>query len=117
TYLELCGTNPNNVLGFTGYQVEGTTGRDIYDGNKNITLQTSYGQKKKINLKAKVMKFPYSGHSSVDGLKSVMEKSGANEMVLIHGDKRNQEYILNFVKDIAKPRILKEALPTKLVSL
>ncbi len=117
TYLELCGTNPNNVLGFTGYQVEGTTGRDIYDGNKNITLQTSYGQPKKIHLKAKVMKFPYSGHSSVDGLKAVMEKTRADEIVLIHGDKRNQEYILNYVKDVAKPRILQEAVPIKLVSL
>jgi predicted metal-dependent RNase len=117
TYLELLGTNPNNVLGFTGYQVDGTTGRDIYDGNKNITLQTSYGKPKKVNLKLKIMKFPYSGHSSVEGLKSLMKRSKANDIVLIHGDKRNQEYILDFVKDIAKPRLLKEEVPSKLVSL
>ncbi|OLS32703.1 MAG: Ribonuclease [Candidatus Heimdallarchaeota archaeon AB_125] len=117
TYLELLGSNPNNVLGFTGYQVDGTTGREIFDGNKNITLRNNYGKSKKVNLKLKVMKFPYSGHSSVDGLKELMVKTKAKDIVLMHGEKRNQDYILDFVKDVAKPRLLKEEVPTKLVSL
>jgi len=112
TYLELCGTNENNVLGFTGYQVEGTTGRAIYDGEKEIVLQSDYRKMKNIILKNKIMKFPYSGHSSVDGLKRAMEKSGARDIIMVHGDKRNQDFIVDYVKDIAKPKILEEGILT-----
>ncbi|MCG3220177.1 MAG: MBL fold metallo-hydrolase [Candidatus Heimdallarchaeota archaeon] len=117
SYLELLGTNENNVLGFTGYQVDGTTGRAIYDGERKVTLFADYGKKKQIDLEMQIMKFPYSGHSSVDGLKLIMEKTGARDIILIHGDKRNQEYILNYVKDVAQPRLLKEGFPEKLRSV
>lgn len=116
TYLELCGTNENNVLGFTGYQVEGTTGREIYDGEKEIVLQSDYKQKKNIILKNKIMKFPYSGHSSVEGLKRAMKNSGAQDVIMVHGDERNQKYIMNYVKDITKPKILEEGIITNLRS-
>jgi Cft2 family RNA processing exonuclease len=116
TYLELCGDNEENVIGFTGYQVDGTLGREIYDGERHITLESNRGRKKNMILKSKVMKFPYSGHSSVDGLKHLMKETNAQDIILVHGDKRNQEYILNYVSDIAKPRILQEGLKTKLLS-
>jgi len=114
TYLELCGNNEDNVLGFTGYQVAGTTGRKIYDGEREIILQSDYGKKRKVDLKLQIMKFPYSGHSSVEGLKKLMVSSGAKDIILVHGDKRNQEFILDYVQDVANPRILKEEIPTKL---
>ena len=63
------------------------------------------------------MKFPYSGHSSVEGLKRIMKETHAQDIILVHGDKRNQEYILNYVKDIANPRILKEEVPTRIMSV
>jgi predicted metal-dependent RNase len=116
SYLEYLGNNEKNVLGFTGYQVEGTTGRQIYDGERNITLYSDYGHKKQIELEMQIMKFPYSGHSSVDGLKLLMEKTDPKDIILIHGDIRNQEYIMNYVKDVANPRILKESIPEKLRS-
>lgn len=117
TYLELCGDNEENVVAFTGYQVDGTLGRDIYDGERHITLDNGRGRKKDIVLKSKVMKFPYSGHSSADGLKYLMKETKAQDIILIHGDKRNQEYILNYVKDIAQPRLIQEGLKTKLLSV
>ena len=116
TYLELCGDNEENVIGFTGYQVEGTLGRSIYDGERNITLESNRGRKKDIVLKSKVMKFPYSGHSSVEGLKQMMQETKAQDIILVHGDRKNQEYILNYVNDIAQPRILQEGVKSKLLS-
>jgi len=116
TYLELCGKNADNVIGFTGYQVDGTLGRAIYDGERDITLNNGRGRKKNILLESKVMKFPYSGHSSVDGLKHMMQETNAKDIILIHGDRRNQEYILNYVKDIAQPRLIKEGVETTLLS-
>lgn len=117
TYLELCGSNEDDVLGFSGYQVLGTTGREIFDGKKELYIQSETGKKRKIQLKNQIMKFPYSGHSSVDGLKRIMKETAAQDIILVHGDKRNQEYILNYVKDIAQPRILKEDTPTNLMSV
>ncbi len=117
TYLELCGDNEENVVGFTGYQVDGTLGRSIYDGERDITLDDGRGRKKNLVLKSKVMKFPYSGHSSVDGIKHLMQATKAQDIILVHGDKRNQEYILNYVKDVAQPRVLTEGVKTKLLSV
>jgi len=117
TYLDLLGGDENNVIGFTGYQVEGTLGRDIFDGETDVTLDTGRGRKKNLHLKSKIMRFPYSGHSSVDGIKFLMQETKAQDIILVHGDKRNQEFILNYVKDIAQPRILKEGIKTKLISV
>ena len=114
TYLDLCGDNEENVLGFTGYQVEGTLGRAIYDGERNITIETGKRRKKNIKLKAKVMKFPYSGHSSAEGLRNLMQETKAQDIILVHGEKRNQDYILNYVKDIAQPRLIQEGEKTRL---
>ena len=115
TYLDLLGTNENNVLGFSGYQVEGTTGRMIFDGAKKVKLFEDYGKPRDIELGLKVMKFPYSGHSSVDGLKQLMVDSGADKIFLVHGDKRNQSYIMDYVKDVAKPNLINEKNPTPLI--
>ncbi len=117
TYLDLLGSNENNVMGFSGYQVEGTTGRKIYDGATNVTLFEDYGRKKDVNLNLKIMKFPYSGHTSVDGLKQIMGDSGAKNIFLVHGDKRNQKYIMEYVKDVAKPSLFKENEPTHLIGV
>ncbi|MHA1258805.1 MAG: MBL fold metallo-hydrolase [Candidatus Heimdallarchaeaceae archaeon] len=115
TYLDLCAGNENNVLGFSGYQVEGTTGREIYDGKMKIQLLTENRKKKEVTIKSKIMKFPYSGHSSADGIKHLIEKAKAKSVFLVHGEMRNQKFILNLVKDIANPKLLKEGVPTKLI--
>ena len=79
--------------------------------------ERDYRREKQVNIELQIMKFPYSGHSSVEGLKLIMEKTGARDVILVHGDKRNQEYILDYVKDVAQPRVLKESFPEKLRSV
>ena len=115
TYLDYCASKEENVIGITGYQVEGTTGREVADGEREITIYGHHTKSKKIQIKAKVMKFPYSGHSSVEGLKKYMELAQARKVVMVHGEERNQEYIRNFVRGVANPNILKEGLPTLLI--
>ena len=117
TYLDYCASNESNVIGITGYQVMGTTGREIVDGSRVVSIYNGRNNKpKKIEIKSKVMKFPYSGHSSVEGIREYMEQTQPERIILVHGDKVNQEYILDFVKDVASPSILKEGLPTVLIS-
>ncbi len=115
SYLEYCGWKKENIIGFTGYQVQGTTGREIVDGEKKIKIFGERYHPKTIDLKAQIMKFPYSGHSSVDGLKRYMHESKAENIFLVHGEKRNQDYIMNFVKDIASPKTLNEHEKTPLM--
>lgn len=116
TYLDLCAHNEGNVIGITGYQVEGTTGREIVDGARTISIYNDRNKPKKIEIRSKIMKFPYSGHSSVEGIRDYMEYVQADKVVLVHGAKVNQEYILDYVKDVAQPSILKESTPTVLIS-
>ena len=115
SYLEYCGWKKENIIGFTGYQVQGTTGREIVDGEKKIKIFGERYHQKTIDLKAQIMKFPYSGHSSVDGLKRYMHESKAENIFLVHGEKRNQDYIIDFVKDIASPKTLNEHEKTPLM--
>ena len=45
-----------------------------------------------------------------------MKKTKAHDIIMVHGDQRNQIYILDYVKDIAKPRILEEGVSSELRS-
>ncbi len=113
SYLDLLAGQDNTILAFTGYQVEGTTGRMIYDGEREIALyeRDKYNKVKTVSLNLNIMKFPYSGHSSVEGLKMYMNELKTKNVVLVHGEKRNQDYIKEFVKDVATPRTLDENKP------
>jgi len=114
TYLDYIATNEKNTLGFTGYQVERTTGRELYDGAEEITIfgDRKFRQPKKIRIRCKIMKFPYSGHSSAEGVASLVKASNAPEVVLVHGNEKNQNYLKNLIKDFASPKILTEAKPS-----
>lgn len=108
SYLEYCGGNENNVLGFTGYQVEGTTGRQLYDGDNQIELFEGYRHKKTkdITVKTQIMKFPYSGHSSAEGLAEYIKRAVNADVFLVHGEPKNQKYIMDLVSDYSKPKTL-----------
>ncbi|MHA1115100.1 MAG: MBL fold metallo-hydrolase [Candidatus Heimdallarchaeaceae archaeon] len=113
TYLDYCAGNENNTLGFTGYQVEGTIGRELYDGAEEITIfnDRRFNNPKKIKVKCKIMKFPYSGHSSAEGLAKYVKKINAKKVILVHGIEKNQLYLRNLIKEYSHPITLEEKKP------
>ena len=88
--------NEKNALVFVGYQVQGTLGRKIVDGEKKIKV---YGEE--IIVKAKVHTINgFSAHADQNGLINWMGKfKKLNNIFLIHGERGKQEI---FQKEIEK---------------
>ncbi|MDO4553189.1 MAG: MBL fold metallo-hydrolase [Bacillota bacterium] len=76
--------NPKNSVVFVGYQAEGTLGRSIADGDKDVTI---FGEK--IHVEAEIHRLEgFSGHADRDGL---LDWLGGFEKVphsifLVHGE-------------------------------
>ena len=88
--------NEKNALVFVGYQVQGTLGRKIVDGEKKIKV---YGEE--IIVKAKVHTINgFSAHADQNGLINWMGKfKKLDNIFLIHGERDKQEV---FQKEIEK---------------
>ncbi len=81
-YLRRMASNPKNKIIFMGYQAEGTLGRKILDGEKEIEVD-----RKRVKLRMKVAEIRISGHSGKSELiQFVKGLKGLKKVVLIHGD-------------------------------
>jgi uncharacterized protein len=90
-YLERLAGNGNNKMMLTCYQVEGTKGRKILEGAKEIDVR---GKKIKLNLK--IERFKMSGHADKVQLLSFIEKvKGLKTVFLVHGERGNEREIKN----------------------
>jgi metallo-beta-lactamase family protein len=80
--------NEKNALVFVGYQVQGTLGRKIVDGEKKINI---YGED--IIIKSKVHTVNgFSAHADQDGLIEWMSRfKRLDNIFLIHGERDKQE--------------------------
>jgi len=82
TYLKTMAGNPRNLLAFIGYQAEGTPGRKVLDGEREVELD---GVKVKLNMEVK--KFDLSAHSDQAGLVQLAHTTkGLKKIFLIHGE-------------------------------
>ncbi|VVC03321.1 Ribonuclease J [Candidatus Burarchaeum australiense] len=82
-YLKALAKDRNSLLAFVGYQSEGTPGRRIIDGEREVELD---GEKVKINLEVK--KFDLSAHCDHSGLVQLARTTkGLKRVFLIHGEK------------------------------
>lgn len=84
-YLELQATNPDNLLIFVGYQAEGTRGRKLLDGEKEIKI---YGQLIPFNMKVEEVE-GLSAHADqtelLDWLSKI--KKQPQKVFIMHGEK------------------------------
>ncbi len=88
--------NEKNALVFVGYQVQGTLGRKLIDGETKIKI---YGED--VIVKAKVHTINgFSAHADQNGLIEWMHKfTKLNKIFLIHGERDKQEI---FQKEIER---------------
>jgi len=85
-YLEKLSVNGNNKLMFMCYQAEGTLGRKILEGAKEIEIR---GRKHRINMK--VERYKMSGHADKLQLLTFIEKIlGLKTVFLVHGERGNE---------------------------
>jgi predicted metal-dependent RNase len=87
TYLKELGGNPKNKIIFVGYQAEGTRGRKIVDGAREIEIDD-----KMVKLRLKVAQLRISGHA---GKSELMQFAygikGLKKVVLVHGEEKSLE--------------------------
>ena len=94
--------NPINRVLFVGYQVSGTLGRKILDGNKNITIDNS-----KITIKAKIDCINgFSAHADQNDLINFITScSDVFCINLIHGDEKKLEIFKNKLQKELKSKV------------
>jgi hypothetical protein len=89
-YFKLMASNPSNTMIFVNYQVEGTLGRRIRDGAREVAFVNEKGKVEIIRIKMEVYSIEgFSGHSDktqlLDYIKHMQPKP--SRIVLIHGEK------------------------------
>jgi predicted metal-dependent RNase len=103
-YFKLMAPNPNNAMVFVNYQVEGTLGRRIRDGAREIAFVNEKGKVEIIRIKMEVYSIEgFSGHSDktqlLDYIKHMQPKP--SKIVLVHGEKNA---ILNLSREIERKK-------------
>jgi hypothetical protein len=83
--------NPNNSMIFVNYQVEGTLGRRIRDGAREIAFVNEQGKVEIVKVKMEVYAIEgFSGHSDrtqlLDYIKHIQPKP--SKIILVHGEKK-----------------------------
>ena len=89
TYLQNLAEDPRNTLIFVGYQGEGTLGRRIQKGWKEIPFKSEEGKTFTLNLQMEVQTVDgLSGHSDRNQLLSFVHRlaSKPNKVIVVHGE-------------------------------
>jgi len=81
TYVPAVRSNPTNLIALTGYQVEGTPGRDLLEtGSAEI-------DGRRMPVAARVELFDFSAHADRQGLLAMLEHYRDATVVVNHGDR------------------------------
>ncbi|QOX63627.1 MBL fold metallo-hydrolase [Anoxybacterium hadale] len=88
--------NPKNSIVFVGYQAEGTLGRSIVNGDKDVTI---FGEKIHINAEIHNLE-GFSGHADRDGLLEWLSGfvKPPKRVFLVHGEEMSKKNFAYTVK-------------------
>ena len=80
TYVPAVADNPVNAVAMTGYQVEGTPGRELLEtGSAEFDGRV-------MPVSARVEQFDFSAHVDGPGLRSFLDSYRDSEVLVVHGD-------------------------------
>ncbi len=80
SYLKKAYNDPNSSVLMTGYQVEGTQGRRLFEDGVIFIDGQDY------RVKCKIEKFDFSAHASQSNMVKAVKKWSPREVMLVHGD-------------------------------
>ncbi len=93
-YLQRLASDPKNKLMLIGYQVEGTPGRALLDGHKEIDFHDS-----KLKIAMKIELYHMSAHADRKHLEMIPKKiKGLKKIFLVHGEPRKQQEFMDHLK-------------------
>ncbi|MCA9387011.1 MBL fold metallo-hydrolase [Candidatus Dojkabacteria bacterium] len=99
--------NPKNTIIFVGYQADGTLGRELKDGAKEVMVE-----KTKVNVKARIVAYEgFSAHGDSEDYKAWIQRFNTDKLkntFLIHAEEDRAEA---FDKELDKIGITKSHIP------
>ncbi|MGH9910097.1 MAG: MBL fold metallo-hydrolase RNA specificity domain-containing protein, partial [Nitrososphaerales archaeon] len=96
-------SNPKNRVVFVSYQVNGTLGRRVLDGSRQVSVMGRDGKVEVININCGVEKIEgFSGHSDYNQLISYVGKlrPKLRRVIVDHGERRKVENIAGSISRI-----------------
>ncbi|MCA9496300.1 MAG: beta-CASP ribonuclease aCPSF1 [Nanoarchaeota archaeon] len=103
-YFKNLAGDENNSIIFVGYQANGTLGRRVKDGEKDILLANtgSSDDRLTVNMQVHTMHGAFSGHSDLAFSKKFMSSISAKprKVILNHGEVSKMEFFADVVKRI-----------------
>lgn len=88
-YIDQLRNDPRSAIALTGYQVRGTNGRRLMDDGV-LDFDTRDPGKKVHKVECEVRHFDFSAHAGHDDLVAFAKATGAEDIVLFHGDQREK---------------------------
>jgi KH/beta-lactamase-domain protein len=96
SWLELLGSDPKNTLVFVGYQAQGTLGRRIQSGRREIPFSDRGSRSEQLTLRFDVESVSgFSGHADRNGLENFVETMHPRpeEILCVHGDESSTDQL------------------------
>lgn len=96
SWLELLGRDPENTLLFVGYQAQGTLGRRIQSGRREIPFSGRRSDTKQLTLRLSVESMSgFSGHADRSGLEDFVQTMNPrpDEVLCVHGDETAADHL------------------------
>ncbi len=96
SWLELLGRDPENMLLFVGYQAQGTLGRRIQSGRREIPFSGRRSDTKQLTLRLSVESMSgFSGHADRSGLEEFVRTMNPRpeEVLCVHGDETATDHL------------------------
>jgi KH/beta-lactamase-domain protein len=92
-YFKEIATKENNKMIFVSYQINGTLGRRMLDGNTNeVSMMDKNGKVKVIPLKCKTQKIDgFSGHSDFNQILNFVSRIKPKRVLVNHGERSKSE--------------------------
>lgn len=107
THLRYAGKKKGTLIAVTGYQAEGTLGREILEGKRKVPLSVGRDEIVNVHIKAQVKRFGFSGHVSSEGIADLIKSVKPKMIFLIHGDPENQKALSKKLENGIIPVALK----------
>lgn len=102
TYLEKMAEDPRNKLILVGFQAEGTRGRMLLEGEKQITLENG----KTIEIKMQVDKAPFTAHSDHQELLQFIKSTKKLQTVfIVHGENGKPNELAEKIEETTKGKV------------
>ena len=99
-YFKVLAPDPKNRMVFVSYQVNGTLGRRVLDGSRQVSVMGRDGKIQVININCGVEKIEgFSGHSDYNQLISYIGKlrPKLRRVIVDHGERRKVENVASAV--------------------